>query len=170
MKTLSSQVTITPESLPFRHAGDTAALTAEELSSLPFFEGLDRAELEQIATHTKISHFKTGEMLVAQGDSADRFYVILSGRVSVECNLPDVRLKVEEVGPGASVGFSWMFRPEKVHFSARALEPVAAVFFYGTLLRSDCEQMPHLGYELAKRAGQTMLERLESIISMIGGK
>jgi hypothetical protein len=27
----------------------------------------------------------------------------------------------------------------------------------------------HLGYELAERAGQTMLERLEAIVSMIGG-
>lgn len=164
---LSSQVGISPETLPFRHAGDPGPLSAGELAMLSFFADLGREELEVIATHTKISHFAAGDVIVSQDSPADRFYVILSGRVGIERELPEGRLPVEQIGPGSTVGFSWMFEPEKVHFTARAIDPVAAVFFHGTLLRAECERSPRLGYELAKRAGRCMLKRLEAIINIV---
>jgi CRP-like cAMP-binding protein len=169
-KLLSDEVEITPQSLPFRHAGDTGPLSAEELSCLRLFDGMDTADLELMAARTKIAHFAPGDRIVTQGDLADRFYVILSGKAAIECDLPDYRVQVMEIGPGEPVGFSWLFEPDKVHFSARALEPVTAVFFFGTLLLQDCEESPRLGYELAKRTGQTMLHRMEHLVAMVGGE
>ncbi len=168
--TLSPQSGFVPGFTPSSRLGGAERLTAQELASLAFFAGLETIDLEQIADHTKISQFAPGEMIVSQGDPADRFYVLLAGSAAIECNLPDVRLQVDKIGPGDAVGFSWLFTPEKVHFTARATEPVTAVFVYGTLLRDDCEHIPHLGYELAKRAGQTMLKRLESLVALIGGE
>ena len=40
---------------------------------------------------------------------------------------------------GEAVSFSWFFHPDNFHFSTRAIEPVEAIFFYGTLLREECE-------------------------------
>lgn len=144
-------------------------LTVDELSKLPFFASLDPEMLERIAPHTKAAHFDTGDEILTQGDAADRFYVVESGHVRMTCNLPDIRLNVEDVGPGEVVGFSWLFTPEKVHFTAKALEPVKAVFVYGTLLQQEFETCPQLGYELALRIGGVMLKRLESVVEMIGG-
>ena len=44
-----------------------------------------------------------------------------------------------------------MFPPYVWHFTARAIEPAKAIFFYGTTLREYCETNHSLGYELFKR-------------------
>jgi CRP-like cAMP-binding protein len=48
------------------------------------------------------------------------------------------------------------------HFTARAVEPVTAIFFYGTILRESCERDHSLGYELFKRMGAVMIKRLQA--------
>lgn len=148
---------------------ESRLLRPDELPEFAFFEGLEKQELERIAEYAKYTHFEAGDEILTQGDAADRFYVILSGRVRLTCNLPDVRLTVKELGPGDVVGFSWLFTPEKVHFNAYALEPVKAVFIYGTLLRTQFQDAPGLGYKLAVKTGRAMLERFEAVIDMIGG-
>ncbi|HZQ46791.1 MAG TPA: Crp/Fnr family transcriptional regulator, partial [Verrucomicrobiae bacterium] len=49
-----------------------------------------------------------------------------------------------------------------LHFGARAAEPTKALFFYGTRLRQQCEADHDLGYELMKRVGQVVVQRLEA--------
>ena len=142
-------------------------LSVAQLAKLPFFEGLSDYHLAELAQHTKLSCFEVGEPLLAQGELANRFYLIISGRVSIECEIDGVTVQVQVVGPGDSVGFSWSFTPETLHFTARALEPVKAVFFYGTLLREDCELDPSLGYELALRSGRVMMQRMESLVRLL---
>lgn len=148
---------------------ETRVLRIDELARLPFFAGLGTQELKEIATHTKYASFAPGETIMTQGDAADRFYIVLSGKARVMCNLPDIQLHVEDIGAGGVIGFSWLFMPERVHFSSVALEPVKAVFVYGTLLRSAFEKMPRLAYEMATRTGKVMLERLEAVVEIIGG-
>jgi hypothetical protein len=55
-----------------------------------------------------------------------------------------------------------MFPPYVWHFTARATEPVTAIFFHGTILREDCERDHSLGYELFKRMGAVMTKRLQA--------
>ena len=42
------------------------------------------------------------------------------------------------------------------------MEPVEAVFFYGTRLREECETNHDLGYELLKRMSTVIIHRLQS--------
>jgi CRP/FNR family transcriptional regulator, cyclic AMP receptor protein len=60
------------------------------------------------------------------------------------------------------LGWSWMFPPYVWQFTARAVEPTTAVFFYGTILREYCEKDHSLGYELFKRMSVVMLRRLQA--------
>ena len=55
-----------------------------------------------------------------------------------------------------------MFPPYVWHFTARAVEPTEAIFFYGTILREYCEKDPWLGYELLKRISAVMVKRLQA--------
>jgi CRP-like cAMP-binding protein len=142
-------------------------LSAAELAELPFFQGLSEYHLEELRPHTKSSSFETGERLLVEGELANRFYVITSGRVAIECDINGEKLLVQELGPGDPVGFSWSFTPETLHFTARALEPVRAVFFYGTLLQEDCDLDPSLGYELALRSGKVTVSRMEALIGIL---
>jgi CRP/FNR family transcriptional regulator, cyclic AMP receptor protein len=146
---------------------DSSPVTITELAQLPFFEGLSQVHLEELRPHTKVSRFKAGERLLAQGELANRFYVIVSGRVAIECDINGETVVVQEIGPGETAGFSWSFTPERLHFTARALEPVKAVFFYGTLLQEDCELDPTLGYEIAIRTGRVLMGRMESLIEVL---
>ena len=55
-----------------------------------------------------------------------------------------------------------MFPPYVWQFTARALEPTIAIFFYGTILRERCEKDHSLGYELLKRISAVMVKRLQA--------
>ena len=60
------------------------------------------------------------------------------------------------------LGWSWLFPPYVWHFTARAVEPVRAIFFYGTWLRERCDADPALGYELMKRTTAVVIRRLQA--------
>lgn len=138
-------------------------VTPASLAELDFFRGLRSEHIAEIARYSKRCHFDAGETLSRQGELANCFYVVTSGRVLIEFTGGGHRVSVQEVGPGEPVGFSWFFDPENVHFTARALEPVETIFFYGTLVREDCEFDHELGYELMRRTSRVMLKRLEAL-------
>ena len=149
---------------------DPSPVSIGQLADLAFFEGLSETHLAQIVPHTKISYFEPGQAILAQGELANRFYVLVSGRALIECRIDGTTVPVQEIGPGEAVGFSWFFTPENLHFTARAVEPVKAVFFYGTLLREDCDLDPTLGYDLMLRTGKVLMQRLEAIVRLLAKK
>jgi CRP/FNR family transcriptional regulator, cyclic AMP receptor protein len=142
-------------------------VTAEQLAKVEFFRGISPEHLRQIARYSKRCHFEAGETVFREGDNANCFFVVSSGRVLIEFSGGGRPVPVQEVGPGEPVGFSWFFNPENVHFTSRALEHVEAVFFYGTLLREDCDIDHELGYELMRRTSQVMLKRLEALAALL---
>jgi CRP/FNR family transcriptional regulator, cyclic AMP receptor protein len=60
------------------------------------------------------------------------------------------------------LGWSWLFPPYTWNFTARALTPVRAIFFYGTWLRERCDVEPELGYELMRRTAAVLMRRLQA--------
>ena len=94
---------------------------------------------------------------------ANRFYLIEAGKVILESSegLGNPAI-IDTIGPGDLLGWSWMFPPYIWQFTARAVEPTAAIFFYGTILREYCEKDHSLGYELLKRMSAVMVKRLQA--------
>ena len=129
----------------------------------PFLAGMSHTPLALLTDCAIPVHFKKGQIILREGDFANRFYLIESGKVVLESDVgfgdPVV---IEEIGPGSLLGWSWMFPPYVWHFTARAVEPTAAIFFYGTILREYCERDHSLGYELFKRMSPIMLRRLQA--------
>jgi CRP-like cAMP-binding protein len=98
-----------------------------------------------------------------EGELANRFYLIESGKVVLESGEKSGdSLIIETIGAGDLLGWSWMFPPYVWNFTARAAESTDAVFFYGTILREYCERDLSLGYELFKRMAPVMLRRLQT--------
>ena len=94
---------------------------------------------------------------------ANRFYLIESGKVALESSDgPDNPVVIETIGAGDLLGWSWMFAPYAWRFTAQAVEPTAAIFFYGTILREYCERDHSLGYELFKRMAPVMIKRMQN--------
>jgi CRP-like cAMP-binding protein len=129
----------------------------------PFLAGMDRTQLAWLTDCAMAAHFKPGQVILREGEMANRFYLIESGKVVLESGEGfGEPVVVETIGAGDLLGWSWMFPPYVWHFTARAVEPVEAIFFYGTILREYCEKDHSLGYELFKRMAPVMLRRLQA--------
>jgi CRP/FNR family transcriptional regulator, cyclic AMP receptor protein len=129
----------------------------------PFLAGMNRTQLALLTDCAMAAHFKKGQTILREGDIANRFYLIESGRVVLESGESlGQPVVVETIGAGDLLGWSWMFPPYIWHFTARAVEPTEAMFFYGTILREYCERDHSLGYELFKRMAPVMLRRLQA--------
>jgi CRP/FNR family transcriptional regulator, cyclic AMP receptor protein len=129
----------------------------------PFLAGMNRAQLALLTDCAMVLHFNPGELIFREGELANRFYLIESGKVILESTgKSGNRVIIDKVAAGELLGWSWMFPPYVWHFSARAVERTEAIFFYGTILREYCERDHSLGYELFKRMSAVMIKRLQA--------
>jgi hypothetical protein len=69
-------------------------------------------------------------------------------------------MRIQTVGTGEPVGWSWMVPPHRWQFDARVLEPTGAIVFDGKALREQCERDHELGYSLLKRLVSVIAGRL----------
>lgn len=129
----------------------------------PFLAGMNRQELVLLTDCAIPVHFEKGQVIFREGDMANRFYLIESGKVVLESSGEYGHpVSVDTIGAGDLLGWSWIFPPYVWHFTARATEPTDAIFFYGTILREYCERDHSLGYELFKRMSAVMVKRLQA--------
>src|SRR6266496_2590055 len=129
----------------------------------PFLAGMNRTQLALLTDCAMATHFKTGETILHKGEFANRCYLIETGKVVLESVAGfSEPLVIETIGAGNLLGWSWMFPPYVWQFTARAIEPTTAIFFYGTILREYCEKDHSLGYELLKRISAVMVKRLQA--------
>jgi CRP/FNR family transcriptional regulator, cyclic AMP receptor protein len=133
------------------------------LAEQPFFQGLLPQQLLLLADSAMEKQFEPGESILQEGSPANRFYLILTGAVALESELPERgRMVIETLGPGDDLGWSWLFPPYSLQWSARAQESTKTIFFYGTRLREQCELDHELGYELTRRVAQVLIKRLRA--------
>jgi CRP/FNR family transcriptional regulator, cyclic AMP receptor protein len=128
----------------------------------PFLIGISAHHVRLLADCAMRSEFTAGQVIFQKGETANRFYLIERGRVALESSTGSEAVRIDEVGAGDLLGWSWIFPPYVWHFDARAIEPTAAIFLYGTMLREYCENDPALGYELFKRMSEVMMCRLQA--------
>lgn len=127
----------------------------------PFFAGLEKRSVEFLAGCAEKRRFKEDEALFSHGGKADRFYLVLDGRVTMEvAAIQGPSLELRNLAPGDILGWSWLIPPYKWHFQARAEEPVEVLEFDGEAVLRRCEENPAFGYELLKRFSGLMSERL----------
>lgn len=121
---------------------------------------------EHIAVLSDGAHaveFEAGEVLFREGEPANQFYLIESGKVALEANeSPRGTVLVQLLGAGDPLGWSWLFPPFTWHFQARAVEPVVAIALRGAHLLVTAEQDDEFGYELMKRIARIVIQRLQA--------
>jgi CRP-like cAMP-binding protein len=131
------------------------------LAQHPFLADLDRRYLQRLARFASKKSFKALQMIFHEGEEANECYLICTGRVALEmpilgCNA----IRIQDVGEGEVLGWSWLLPPYQWHFSARAVEPVEVIALDGRALRTRFEEDHDLGYELLKRFAQVVVQRL----------
>ena len=133
------------------------------LAKHPFFAALDAQALDLLSGCAANMRFNPGDYIAREGEPADHFYVIRSGRISVEINIPGRGSHtLQTLGEGEVLGWSWLIAPHRWHFDARAVERVRAIGLDGKCLRAKCDDNHELGYRLLSRFSGVMAKRLKA--------
>lgn len=135
----------------------------QAVAAHPLLLGISEHYIRLLADSAMRTKFEPGQLIFREGETANRFYLIERGRVTVESQGAAAEpVAIDVIEDGELLGWSWLFPPYIWHFSARASEPTDAIFFYGTVLREYCEADPALGFELFKRMSEVMMKRLQA--------
>jgi CRP/FNR family transcriptional regulator, cyclic AMP receptor protein len=136
---------------------------AGELASHSFLKGLSPQQLEALSKIATRAQFEAGKAIFHQRETANRFYLVEQGRVSLDYGLPRKRhVQIQTIGPGEALGWSWLAEPYQWQFSATAIDDVTVSFFRVADLRQQCMRDPKLGYAIMERVAQVLMERLQA--------
>jgi CRP/FNR family transcriptional regulator, cyclic AMP receptor protein len=140
-----------------------ASPMATEVQSHSFLKGLSAQQLETLSKIATRAQFKAGKPIFHQRETADRFYLIEQGHVSLDYGLPRKRhVQIQTIGPGEALGWSWLAEPYQWQFSATAIDDVTVSAFRVPDLREQCARDPKLGYAIMERIAQVLVGRLQA--------
>lgn len=132
------------------------------LAAHPFFKNLKDEYLDFIVGCALNVRFKEGEVILREGEPADKFYLIREGKVAIDINAGNNRLiTIQTIHEGDILGWSWLIPPHQNRFNARTVQDIRAIALDGKCLRNKCEENHDLGYELLKRLAVVFTQRLE---------
>jgi CRP-like cAMP-binding protein len=135
----------------------------EMLSNHPFLDSLAPEHLTALSTWARRSPIPAGSNIFTEGGRAERFWLIRDGHVTLDTHVPGRgAVVIETLGPGAVLGWSWMFSPYTWQFSATAVEPTLTIEFNAANVRRICAENPALGYELTRRFTSIVFDRLQA--------
>ncbi len=83
---------------------EQTSTTRELLSGAPLLSGAEPATLDELARHARPVRVHAGELVIREGEEADRLYVVRSGRLRVVVEREDGPRAVRELGAGAAIG------------------------------------------------------------------
>lgn len=136
---------------------------ADEMLAHPFFSELPEDYVRLMAGCGENVIFRADTLIAAEGAKAEHFFVLRSGRVSLELHTsPSRSVCIQTLDGGDILGWSWLFPPYRWAFDARAVQDVRAIRVDGECLRGKCEDDTALGYALMKRFSRLMVQRIES--------
>jgi CRP/FNR family transcriptional regulator, cyclic AMP receptor protein len=138
---------------------DLKNILAEHL----FFSGFNEEYFALIVGCASNIRVDTGKMILREGEDANQFYLIRSGKVSIQLMTPNKGpVIIQTLHEGDILGWSWLVPPFTWHFDAKAIELTRMIALDGKCLRAKCEEDHDLGYEFLKRFADIMSKRLES--------
>jgi CRP/FNR family cyclic AMP-dependent transcriptional regulator len=128
------------------------------LAAQPFCRGLEARHLKDLTACAAKVNFEAGQFLCRAAEEAARFYLILSGRVSVEIfSARRGPVTLQTLGAGEALGWLWFDeKPYHWHLDARAVGLTRALSLEVSCLRAKCEADHDLGYELMKRYAHSL--------------
>jgi CRP-like cAMP-binding protein len=146
---------------------------ARQLTGVPLFEGLPPDALSRIIALAHSKALGAGEFFFHEGDEAEEFFVLTSGRAKLTQLTPEghqVVLRI--VGAGEAFGAAGAFGDPTYPVSAATVEPAAALAWTSGAMRHLLETEPRLTlnavqfvagrlHDLQRRYRQLMTERVE---------
>ena len=138
-------------------------VTGAALAAHPMLHGMSTDHLAVLAGSASDVTFPVGHRLFEEGGSANHFWLLQSGSVALDLHVPGQgRVRIDTVGLGELVGWSWRFPPYRWAFGAVAISPVEAFEFDARAVLASCASDPEFGHEVTERLARVLAKRLES--------
>ncbi|HEY47844.1 MAG: hypothetical protein AMJ88_01555 [Anaerolineae bacterium SM23_ 63] len=140
--------------------------TTDILERFDLFADLSNETLAQIARLTSEEVHPEGTTLFSEDASAEKLYLILNGKVSLEkivqlgrTGTPR-RAVISAVGPGFTVGWSSLVPPYEYTSSGICLEETKILSIPGTKLRALMTEQPEIGSIISQRVASIIRQRM----------
>jgi CRP-like cAMP-binding protein len=128
------------------------------------FSTLDAAGVERLASIAETKAFKPAETIIAVGQLADRFYVVVRGGVRVIAKGKDEGKEVARLGPGQFFGEMGILNDEPRTADVNAIGDTVCLAFEKNALLLVLEDYPQIMHTLGavgvERAGR-LVDALE---------
>jgi len=149
--------------------------TPEMLKGMDIFEFLKLDELKDIAALSQIEEYDQGQIVFKDGDKAEKIYMILEGRVSIEIEIASgKRSSVYTLTKGKFFGYPSLLRSRKFTTFARCLDKVkvatmVADDLVNKVFKNDCRR----GYLVMNRVAELVAQKLNEtrmqLLSLVHG-
>jgi CRP-like cAMP-binding protein len=141
-------------------------ISPEILRRFTLFAGLDAAEHKEIALVSEEVELKKGAWLFKEGDAADDFYLIISGKVSLMMNMDasDSRqLELDTLVRGDPLGLSALIEPHLYQMGALAEDDTRLVKIDAQAMADLLAKYPQMGYRVMMAVARMAGERLNHL-------
>lgn len=129
----------------------------------PWLSGASAQQVAQIGRHAHEVRQPNGHVFFAEGEQADRFWLIWEGQVALTLDvLGRGTVLIETLGAGDCLGWSWLFPPYRWRFGAIAVHDTRAVEIDGPSIRALCDSDPQLCAAIHRRVSAIAVDRLQA--------
>jgi CRP/FNR family transcriptional regulator, dissimilatory nitrate respiration regulator len=102
----------------------------QEVAQVVFFQGLAPGQIDALAGIAREKRFEKGATIFTEGDEADGFYAVVSGKVKIfKTSFAGREHTLHIFGPGAPFGEVPVFTGRRFPAHAQALEACRCLFF-----------------------------------------
>jgi CRP/FNR family cyclic AMP-dependent transcriptional regulator len=138
-------------------------VSPQVLGTHAFLRGMATEHVALIAgTATGVS-VSAGSRFFEEGGRAAQFWLIRSGHVALDLQVPGrPPVIVETVGGGDVIGLSWLSPPRQWQFGAGAVQDTTAFELDGAAVTALCDRDPALGREIFGRMMGVAATRLQA--------
>jgi CRP/FNR family transcriptional regulator, cyclic AMP receptor protein len=134
----------------------------ETLREVRFLHDIDNEHLLRIADVTRMCDVEPGRILFREGDAPHDVFLVVSGSVALDINVPGGSRRIMEVGPGEILGWSALLEQTQMTATATAARPTKVAQINTGQLLSICRHNPRFGYELLRRTSLALASRLSA--------
>lgn len=155
-------------------------VSPELIRRYPFFAGLSYEVLKLVARAGEELSVQTDHRFFREGDTLDRFFLVLEGAVAIVMEVPDRDqaqtvsnqltgviagrdVTVSTVGTGEVFGWSALLPPPEASAGAKAITPCRLVAFDAQVLQAMFEDDWQFGYDMTQKMAGVLRQRLRDV-------
>jgi CRP-like cAMP-binding protein len=136
----------------------------EVMRKIPFLRGLDESELSQVADLCEERTYSIGEICQVEGQSANKVFFIIEGRVGAVLRIPNItycssEIILDTLREGDVFGWSSLMRGTPWS-TLKVIEPTKVMEVSAEKLLDLCDTHPRIGYVIMKNLASVIASRL----------